>query len=231
MIPMIWAVALVATGVVGVKETVVVLEDTVQEGTVIRQPYTLWNLGQDTLWILKAEADCGCTVGEITDSSLAPGETARVELVFHTEGYPGPFIRRLWVQTSDSGRPVVTFVLQGYVKAKPSPILRLMRRWVRVGKVKVGDTVTVRVPFRNEGERPLIVQKVVWKDTVRLRMQTSLPLRVDPGEADTLRFLLHGKEPGLFQMLVEIHSNDRFRPVQFVNIQARFYPKNEGGSR
>lgn len=213
----------------GFQETVAVA-DTVREGHVIRYPFALWNMGTDTLQILKAEADCGCTVGKIPDSSLAPGETTRIVLEFHTDGYPGPFIRRLWVHTSDSGRPVVTFTLQGYVQAKPSPILHLLKRWVRAGKVPVAEEREILLPLRNEGSKTLVIHRVVIQDTTHIRFNTPLPRRIPPGEKDTLRFLLRGKEPGLVQTLVEIHSNDRFRPVQFVNIQARIYESTEGGS-
>ncbi len=213
------------SGVVAYTESVAVL-DTVAEGVDLRHTFRLWNIGQDTLFLLKAEADCGCTVAEISDSSLAPGETARVVMVFHTKNFPGPFIRRLWVHTSDSARPVVTFTLQGYVKARPSPVLHLPKRWIRAGRLRVGEEKTLPVVVENQGVRDLLIREVVFKDSA-LSLITPLPLRIPPGKRDTLTFRIHARQKGLFQALVEIRSNDRYRPVQFVNIQARFYPEEE----
>ncbi len=222
---MLLSLLIALSGVVAYTESVVVL-DTVAEGVDLRHTFRLWNIGQDTLWILKAEADCGCTVAEISDSSLAPGETARVVMVFHTENFPGPFVRHLWVHTSDSARPVVTFRMQGYVRARPSPVLYLPKRWIRAGRLPVGEEQTLSVALENRGVRDLVIRNVSFKDSA-LSLVTSLPLRVPPGGRDSLVFRLKARRKGLFQALVEIHSNDRYRPVQFVNIQARFYPEEK----
>jgi len=230
---MLFAFLLALSGVVAYTESVAVV-DTVEEGQEIRHTFRIWNIGRDTLFLLKGETDCGCTVGEISDSVLAPQETARVVMVFRTENFPGPFIRYLWVHTSDSARPVVTFTLKGYVKAKPSPVLFLPKRWIRAGRMMVGEEKTFSVMVENQGVQDLLIQQVLFHDSA-LSLVTPLPLQVSPGKRDSLVFRLKAHKKGLFQALLEIRSNDRYRPVQFVNIQARLderetQPSGQGGS-
>ncbi|PTY08603.1 hypothetical protein DB347_03235 [Opitutaceae bacterium EW11] len=62
---------------------------------------TLTNAGEKPVEILRVGADCSCTAVSTKTGTLAPGETATVNVSFETRSYQGEVVRRVLVQTSE----------------------------------------------------------------------------------------------------------------------------------
>ena len=78
-------------------------------------PYTLVNTGSTPMKLLRADADCGCTTAELPDRTLAPGESAVVEVTFNGRAIIGPLLRLVYVETD--GDPFrFELVLEGVVE-------------------------------------------------------------------------------------------------------------------
>jgi len=78
-------------------------------------PYALVNTGSTPMKLLRADADCGCTTAELPDRTLAPGESAVVEITFNGRAIIGPLLRLVYVETD--GDPFrFELVLEGVVE-------------------------------------------------------------------------------------------------------------------
>ncbi|TAG05711.1 MAG: DUF1573 domain-containing protein [Cytophagia bacterium] len=68
--------------------------------------FKLTNNGQANLIIRQSKASCGCTLGKVEKTTLAPSESTNFEVVFSTVGKPaGPQTQTLTVITNDPANP------------------------------------------------------------------------------------------------------------------------------
>jgi hypothetical protein len=75
------------------------------------------NAGSDLLLIRQISSDCGCTVAQIPDSSLAPGEKVDLSISFSTRHFSGPVRKTVTLVTNDPGSPKTLIVITAFVRA------------------------------------------------------------------------------------------------------------------
>ena len=203
-----------------VEDSVHVFPDPIPEGDTARAFFILKNDGKDTLWVESIRPDCGCTTAPLKSRAIPPDGILTLPVEYHTLGRPGPFEKKIWVHTSDSSHPGVVLRIRGEVRPTPKPVIHILNRRVDLGKVRTGDTVRISLAIRNEGERDLHIQRVNLP-TGDFTLQSSLPLTIPPGRVDTLHIRFVPTKYGLFQNVLEVYSDDPWRPSRFVGIQAR----------
>jgi hypothetical protein len=71
------------------------------------------NVGRGPLELSKGRASCQCTVGELSETKVAPGGETIVRLSWKTEGAEGPFRHYAEIRTNDPRRPEINFVITG----------------------------------------------------------------------------------------------------------------------
>lgn len=79
------------------------------------------NTGTDSLVVLDARANCGCTRPAYSRKPVAPGDTVKISVTFHPEGRPGRFDKQVRVTTNAEGSPSVLHV-KGTVIGKPATL-------------------------------------------------------------------------------------------------------------
>lgn len=84
--------------------------DSTEDGT---HDYIFTNRGDKKLTLNHGSTSCSCTVSEIKDSELAPGESTKVTVSWHSKGRIGPFQQSVTVITSDPLRREVTLTVKG----------------------------------------------------------------------------------------------------------------------
>lgn len=62
----------------------------VREGEILKHDFVLKNESKDTLNIKDINTSCGCTVSEVKQKVLLPGESTLIEVKFNSKGYSGP---------------------------------------------------------------------------------------------------------------------------------------------
>jgi hypothetical protein len=106
------------------------MQPPIQENTAKVDPYT-WDMGQikrgevlKRLFNLKNESDrvlnitgintsCNCTVSEVKNKTLLPGQSTEVTVRFNSRGYsPGPLQQHVYINTDDPNRPVLKFTVK-----------------------------------------------------------------------------------------------------------------------
>lgn len=96
------------------------------------------NAGPDTVVILSARANCGCTRPDFSRGSIAPGDTLKVGVAFDPAGRPGRFEKKVYVTVSGSNEREVLEITGTVIGAAPT----LEKRFpVEVGEMRISNTV------------------------------------------------------------------------------------------
>lgn len=85
------------------------------EGEVAEHTFTVKNEGDLTLTINNIRTTCGCTVANISDRELEPGETADITARFNTRGKRGHQSKTITVESNDPDEPQFGLTMQGEV--------------------------------------------------------------------------------------------------------------------
>ncbi len=75
--------------------------------------FVFTNRGDKTLTLNLGSTSCACTVTEIKESELAPGQSTKVVVSWHSKGHFGPFQQSVSIITSDPLRREVTLTIKG----------------------------------------------------------------------------------------------------------------------
>ncbi|MFC2077761.1 DUF1573 domain-containing protein [Candidatus Bipolaricaulota bacterium] len=76
------------------------------EGTVVRHVFVITNTGDETLEILRVRTGCGCTTAALATTTLAPGESVDLVIMFNSAGYGGRTMSKtIYVESSDPMSP------------------------------------------------------------------------------------------------------------------------------
>lgn len=94
----------------------------VAEGEVVKHSFEFVNAGDDTLAVYDVQKSCGCSRASVSNTTLAPGETAWVNVEFHTGGYRGETSKYVNLFTSDPKNSQTRFTLKGAVQSTPKMV-------------------------------------------------------------------------------------------------------------
>lgn len=61
----------------------------IKDGEVVKHTFTFTNTGKAPLVIESATSTCGCTVPQVPDAPIAPGEEGKIEVQFNSAGKGG----------------------------------------------------------------------------------------------------------------------------------------------
>ncbi len=78
-----------------------------------KHEFIFTNRGDKTLILSLGASSCSCTVSEIKDGELAPGQSTKVVVSWRSKGHVGPFKQSVTVNASDPLRPEVTLTIKG----------------------------------------------------------------------------------------------------------------------
>ena len=79
-----------------------------------KHEFTITNRGDQVLTVDLGSTSCKCTVSEIKDSQLAPGQSTKVLITWHgAKNYVGPFRQTATLVTNDPLHPELTFTIKG----------------------------------------------------------------------------------------------------------------------
>ncbi len=79
-----------------------------------KHEFTITNRGDQVLTVDLGSTSCKCTVGEIKDNQLAPGQSTKVLITWHgSKNYVGPFRQTATLVTNDPLHPELTFTIKG----------------------------------------------------------------------------------------------------------------------
>lgn len=90
-----------------------------EEDSVVSHDFTLRNTGQHPVRITSITPSCGCTVAELSETLLKPGQTSILKASYDPANRPGNFIKSIQIQYLYKNSLQETFiVLKGFTKNK-----------------------------------------------------------------------------------------------------------------
>lgn len=96
------------------------------------------NVGTDTIVVLSARANCGCTRPEFSRGDIPPGDTVKVGVAFDPAGRPGRFEKKVMLTTTAPSRREVLEITGTVIGASST----LEKRFpIEVGQMRLSNTV------------------------------------------------------------------------------------------
>ncbi len=138
----------------------------VPEGDVVRHSFEFVNDGDDTLAVYSVQKSCGCSRASVSDSFLAPGETATVDVAFYTGGYRGLSARYVDLYTSAPAGGAKRFTMKGSIET-PKPATAASPTNENNGRV-FKDSSLLSGPRPVMGAAPLDVNRATEEDLARI---------------------------------------------------------------
>ena len=84
--------------------------DSSQDG---KHLFVFTNRGDKILTLNLGSTSCSCTVSELKDHELEPGQSTKVLVTWHSKKHTGPFHQSATIMTNDPLRPEVTLTIKG----------------------------------------------------------------------------------------------------------------------
>ena len=91
---------------------------TINQGDKIEHDFSFTNTGKSDLVIRKTKGSCGCTVGTPEKSTLKPGESTNLHVVFNSAGKSGQQNKTVTITSNDPSNSSAVITLVGKVDVK-----------------------------------------------------------------------------------------------------------------
>jgi hypothetical protein len=89
--------------------------DRIERGTSMKHKFKIRNVGDAPLHLEVVSTTCKCTVGDLANNEIAPGEQTEVELEWTAKTAPGPFRHGATLSSNDPRHSRIELVVEGEV--------------------------------------------------------------------------------------------------------------------
>jgi anti-sigma-K factor RskA len=185
-------------------------------GDTSRRAFTLKNDGDYPLVVAKADSSCTCTLANIAEDAIAPGQTAQVELEWTARVSPTTGDRfRHWakLQTNDPDRPLITLTVHGRLTAPVAAVPPV----VTLTRLAKSQTATAQIRlYAYRGNDELKVTKVELLSATTAAQFDVTPKNGPPPDVAENRaksgclvdvVVRPGLPIGAFRQVVRLHTN------------------------
>ncbi len=87
----------------------------VKAGEVVKHSFIVRNNSQRVLRIRNVSTSCGCTVSEVKNKFLNPGESTFVDVKFDSRGYSGMVRQFVYVSTDSLDESLIKFIIEAKI--------------------------------------------------------------------------------------------------------------------
>ena len=203
------------------------------EGKDARWDFRFTNTGKDSIRITSVHAQCGCTTPSYEHHAVAPGDTGKISVVYHSEYRPGPFEKEV-VITTDGDPATVKVRIKGNVLPKPLKGrdvtliggIRFSDGLINLDTVATGEPEQYILHFQNAAPYPIRILKLNHPKDVQAYYP---PFTVLTGEMMrvTMTFVPSEKRPyGAIRDSLVFETNDREKPEKVIHFKAFISRKN-----
>ncbi len=200
-----------------------------EDGGKVRAVFTFKNTGTTKLLIINAEPSCGCTVGEWTKDSIAPGKTGIVTAIFDPKNMVGIIDKTLGIYTNAQFAKVVVLELRGEVISRDRTMDDIFP--YRAGNLMFDkETVDLKDILHNKKDSAFIVMYNDGQYPIKINNTSPLPEGIkvrpdkkiiDPNEEVRLFVTIDGnkfQELGFFNKAFRLITDDPEFPEKNVFI-------------
>ncbi len=130
----------------------------------VEHTFVLKNTCSETIELDGAKTSCGCTAAVVSEKSVPPGGTARINVRYTpTTGSAGLVTKTVSVyERGQPAAPIIDMTISATVKTD----LTITPSNARFGEGTPGSAMTATVTLRNTGDRPFVVEPIINTMTV-----------------------------------------------------------------
>ena len=151
----------------------------VPQNAKVSHVFWLHSMGEDTLQILKVIPGCGCTQAPLERTTLSPGDSTRLEVIFDTKHYTGNVAKRPRIE-SNEGPPEKSVEFNCNVLARPDSSYPVIVKPYKLDISQFGQKVRDRITFTisNVSDKWISVKLVSAPENITV----NLPKTIAAGE-------------------------------------------------
>ena len=87
----------------------------VKENIVLGHEFIFKNESKVVINIKDINTSCGCTISEVKQKKLLPGESTVIGVKFDSKGYSGPVTQYVYMNTDSLDKPIVRYIIKAKV--------------------------------------------------------------------------------------------------------------------
>ena len=185
----------------------------IKQGDVASHEFVFANEGDDTLTIEKVSTTCGCTAALVSDRSIPPGKSGKIEVKFDSRGYGGQITKVVYVQSNDPKDPQRPLEIKAEIEVPPSAKIEIDPYNYDAGLMVEGDELLADLKIMNRGELELRVEFNHRSAAYNIAGKpVPVPLKIAAGkDAGVLIRIPTQNRTGAVREYVLIKSNDPMR--------------------
>ncbi len=172
--------------------------------------HTFWikSTGNDTLRITKVVPGCGCTQAPLQDSTLAPGDSTRLDLFFETRSYRGYVTKRPYLETNIDPDEKVYLKIHAHLLPKPEEDSQIV---INPNPLDVSQFTELprrkgKFLIENRSDRDYEITPIDWAEDY---FTVDLPKKVKAGETAQGEITVHEERiPEAFEYSLTFQIND-----------------------
>jgi len=189
--------------------------------------FLIRNEGDAPLRLTAGDTSCRCTLSEVSEQPIPPGQSAKVNLTWHPTDEIGSYRQTATVHTNDPRRPRITLTIFGEVTVA----IRTVPSEVVVSQMPSGEPAEADVRLYSYLDQPLELQgwEFLSESTRAYFEAETLPLpeaKLDDEPDATGGLLLRvrikpGLPPGPFQQRIRLRTNQEAVPTLEIPISGK----------
>lgn len=176
------------------------------------------NVGTDTLNIQFVRPTCGCTAADLEVTSLAPGESTKLEITFNSKRFSGPVTKQVHIGSDDPANRQVTLMLSAdvkvAVKVEPS------QQYIANRSIPLGESWIEQVTFSTEEVPELDVQLESHNQDV-MDVEIQNRFEGDPQKSVMIVKTHASLSPGSYNEVIKVKTNVQQTPSITISVRAR----------
>ncbi|MFP4529143.1 MAG: DUF1573 domain-containing protein [Candidatus Kapaibacterium sp.] len=175
------------------------------------------NAGDQTLEITKVKPTCGCTTAPLDKNTLAPGETASMDVTLSIGSHSGPVHKSIRVNSNDPATPMKIIGLKAMVK---NPIDIGPTSYFAFNEMTVGAESKSTIQIKNNTEKPIkLYDFKLEPENLALNFKSGVTLA--PGESFDMTARVTPSETGYFRGSVKFKTNHPDYPEMSITAYGR----------
>jgi hypothetical protein len=201
----------------------------IKQGEVATHEFVFANEGDDTLTIEKVSTTCGCTAALVSDRSIPPGKSGKIEVKFDSRGYSGQITKVVTVQSNDPKDPQRPLEIKAEIEVPPSAKIEIDPYNYDAGLMVEGDELLADLKIMNRGELELRVEFNHRSAAYEIAGKPApVPLKIAAGkDAGVLIRIPTQNRTGAVREYVLIKSNDPMRSTLSLYISGYIITKEQ----
>ncbi len=177
------------------------------QGQKIQHVITIENVGTDTLRISEVKAQCGCTATLMSEKTIAPQGSAKLNFTFDTHNYNGKVTKQIYVSSNDTSTPKLTVNFTANV----IQVLSLTPAFFSFDNAKLDSTYTKTMTISNPSQKQSIKITGVEPKMEDLKV-TLMKNELMPGEQTQIQAVYHPQKSGTYQGTIDLMTDHPQNP-------------------